>query len=157
AADNGGDFAIAWQSDGQDAASSWGVYAQLYNAAGTPQGGEFRVNTTTDGDQTLPQVAADANGDLVFVWASGGQEGSGLGVFAQCYNASGVPQGGEFRVNTTTAGDQTSPAVVADNRGGFVVAWQSYGQDAAGSWGVYAQQFSRKGNPVAGEFAVNGT
>ena len=40
------------------------------------------------------------DGDFVIAWMSYLQDGSGHGVYAQRYNASGVPQGPEFRVNT---------------------------------------------------------
>ena len=81
-------------------AAAAGVYAQRYDAAGVPQGGEFRVNTTTAGDQDVAAVAMDADGDFVVAWQSDGQDGSGCGVYAQRYSAAGVAQGGEFRVNT---------------------------------------------------------
>ena len=70
-----------------------------------PLGPEARVNTTTAGDQSNVEVAADADGDFVLVWQSDGQDGSGLGVYARRYAASGAALGGEFLVNTTTAGD----------------------------------------------------
>ncbi|MFO1433165.1 MAG: hypothetical protein U1F76_24175 [Candidatus Competibacteraceae bacterium] len=155
AVDAAGDFVVAWHSYGQDG-DSWGVYAQRYDAAGVPQGAEFQVNTTTASDQGMPAVAMDAAGDLVVVWASRWQDGDGTGIYAQRYNAAGVPQGGEFQVNTTTASWQESPAVAMDAAGDFVVAWQSYGQDGDG-WGIYAQRYSAAGAPQGGEFQVNTT
>ena len=67
---------------------------------------------------------------------SSGQDGSGFGVYAQRYNASGAAVGSEFRVNTTTASNQSAPSVAVDADGDFVVAWQSSGQDGS-SFGVY--------------------
>jgi hypothetical protein len=43
----------------------------------------FRVNTYTLGDQNRPVVALDAIGNSMVVWQSNGQDGSGLGVYAQ--------------------------------------------------------------------------
>ena len=40
----GGGFVITWTSFGQDAASTNGVYAQVYDAAGAPFGADVRVN-----------------------------------------------------------------------------------------------------------------
>src|SRR5438128_300 len=48
-----GDFVVAWQSQGQDGSDD-GVYAQRYGATGSPQGGEFRVNTYTTRVQAFP-------------------------------------------------------------------------------------------------------
>src|SRR5688500_7873895 len=64
-------------------------------AAG-PVGSEFRVNSTTENSQASPAVAMDADGTFVVAWASGAQDGSDSGVYAQRYNAAGVPVGGEF-------------------------------------------------------------
>lgn len=38
----------------------------------------------------------------------------------------------EFRVNTTTIGEQSAPAVTALSGGGYVVTWQSNPQDSSG-------------------------
>jgi hypothetical protein len=156
-ADNSGNVTITWSSYGQDAADSWGIYAQRYDANGVAQGGEFRVNRATAGDQESSRVVAGGTGEFVVVWTSDDQDGSGLGVYAQRFDSSGVPQGDEILVNTTTAGDQATPAVAVDASGNFVVTWASYGQDTGNSWGVYAQQFSSTGMVIEGEFRVNST
>ena len=140
---NNGNFIVAWSSHNQDG-NGWGVYAQRYNAAGTPQGPAFQVNTYTQGDQQDAAVAVDGAGNFVITWQSHGQDGGGWGVYAQRYNATGAAQGSEFRVNTTTAGDQINPSVAMDGGGGFVIAWQSQGQDGSG-WGVYAQRYNAAG------------
>lgn len=62
--------------------------------------------------------------------------------------------GGEFRVNTFTANEQSQPTVTALTDGGFVVAWRSDGQDGSGS-GVYAQRYDASGAPVG--LTVTGT
>src|SRR5262249_18344584 len=77
----------------------------------TKEDNEALVNTTTlDVQQTFYQsphaVAMDAAGDYVVTWSSYGQDGSGWGVYAQRYDVNGKALGGEFRVNTTTLGDQ---------------------------------------------------
>ncbi|MGL5094775.1 MAG: Ig domain-containing protein, partial [Planctomycetia bacterium] len=111
------------------------------------QGGEFLVNTHTTQGQLLPSVAMDANGDFVIACISGGQDGSFSGVYAQLYNAAGVPQEGEFLVNTFTTDSQSRPSVAMDADGDFVVAWGSYGQDGSGS-GVYAQRYFENTAPT---------
>jgi len=153
AIDDDGDFVVVWSSESQDG-SSQGIYAQRYSASGVPQGGEFLVNTYTPGAQTYPRVAIDSNGGFVIVWDSELQDGSSLGVYGQCYSATGVPQGGEFRVNQYTTGAQAYPAVAMDADGDFLVTWQSDGQDGDGR-GVYARRFLRTGSPMSDEFLVN--
>jgi hypothetical protein len=155
AMDGSGAFVITWSSHNQDGAG-WGVYAQRYDAAGNPQGGEFRVNTTTQDDQMYSDVAVDASGAFVITWSSHNQDGAGWGVYAQRYDAAGNPQGGEFRVNTTTQDDQEYSSVAMTGIGAFVITWSSHNQDGNG-WGVYAQRYDASGNPVGGEFRVNTT
>jgi hypothetical protein len=152
AVDGTGNFVITWSSNGQDG-SGWGVYARRYNASGVAQGSGFRVNTTTTGDQMYSSVAADAAGDFVVTWSSNGQDGSGWGIYAQRYNLLGVAQGGEFQVNTTTAGDQEYSTVAMDSSGNFTIAWSSYGQDGSG-WGAYGQQYTVLGTALGGEFQI---
>jgi len=153
AMDADGDFIVTWDSDSQDGSSN-GVYAQRYDAAGAPQGGEFRVNATTFDSQNSPGVGMDADGDFVVAWMSSSQDGSGYGVYAQRYNAAGVAQGGEFRGNSYTIGTQSHPSVALDADGDFVVAWESYGQDGS-YYGIYAQRYTAAGAAQGGEFRLN--
>ena len=62
---------------------------------------------------------------------------------------------GEEQVNTYTSGNQTEPKVTTLADGSYVVVWHSYGQDAANSYGIYAQRFTASGIPIGAEFAVN--
>ena len=75
----------------------------------------------------------DDTGDFVVTWASKGQDGSGWGIYAQLFDASGNRLGGEFQVNTTTAGDQTCPSVGMENNGNFLIAWTSNVRTASGT------------------------
>lgn len=154
AMDRAGDLVIAWESFGEDG-SRFGIYAQRYNAAGVPQGGEFRANTYTLGDQGYPSVAMDGAGDPVIAWASYGQDGSRLGIYSQRYNAAGVREGSEFRVNTTTANDQTYPAAAMDGAGDLLYVWESIGQISTQT--VYAQQFQTRllVPPVVNPFTIS--
>lgn len=121
---NGGRV-VVWSSAGQDG-SGRGVYGQLYTAAGDKKGSEFRINTTTTGDQTAPSIAALGNGGFVVVWQSKGQDGSGWGIVMRRYAATGAAAGAEAAVNaTTTTGDQSAPKVAALGGGGYVVVWQT--------------------------------
>ncbi len=68
------------------------------------------------------------------------QDGNGQGIYAQAYNNTNNPQGGEFRVNTYTQKDQEFSSVAMDNSGKAVVVWTSDKEDG-NNFGVYAQQF----------------
>ncbi|MEQ9409865.1 MAG: SdrD B-like domain-containing protein [Fuerstiella sp.] len=138
---------LADKDDGVSSTASFG-----------PAGPEFRINTTTPGSQSLQgftggrAVASDSAGRFVVVWT--GPDGDGAGIFAQRFDADGVPLAGEFRVNSQTSGSQQSPAIGMSSDGRFVIAWNSFGQDGDGD-GVYAQRFSATGAPVGTEFRGN--
>ncbi|MGE5608344.1 MAG: SdrD B-like domain-containing protein, partial [Bacillota bacterium] len=151
--DAAGDFTIAWESWFKDSTDHC-IQARRFNSAGEPLGDEFRVSGQSPADQLTPSLAMDRNGDFVVAWQSYRQDGDSGGIYAQRYNAAGVPQGSEFRVNTTTAGDQRYQAIAKSPEGGFVIAWQSMGQDGSG-WGIYAQRYNSAGLPQGGEFQVN--
>jgi len=155
AMDDAGNYVVVWQSFGQDKNNTQGIFGQRFDANGVAQGLEFQVSTTTGGDQFNADVAMDADGDFVVVWAGNGI-GDSDGIFLQRYNAAGVAQGGETLVNTTTGFNNILPAVALDDAGNFVVAWLSGGLDGD-SWGVYAQRFDASGAFQSAEFKVNTT
>jgi hypothetical protein len=140
ASDASGNFVVVWTSYSQDG-SNFGIFGQRYASSGAPLGPEFRVNTFTPGGQFLPSLASDVSGNFVVTWQGDGQDGSNWGVFGQRYASSGVPLGGEFRVNTFTTSDQLNPSVSSDAAGHFVVAWQSYAEDGSNN-GVFGQRYS---------------
>ncbi|MEM9557957.1 MAG: hypothetical protein AAGC60_27105 [Acidobacteriota bacterium] len=151
-----GDFVIAWESGGDHDTSGFGVFARLFDADTAPESGELAVNTFVTDNQWEPAVAFGPTGDFVVVWESEGQDGSLFGVYAQRFDAAGMPLGDEIPVNTTTAADQefAEVAVAADGR--FLVVWESDGQD--GSFGsIVARLFGADGAPLTGEIAVNTT
>ncbi|NTW54978.1 MAG: DUF4347 domain-containing protein, partial [Chlorobaculum sp.] len=150
---NGGGFVTAWTSSGQDGSSN-GVYAQRITAAGIASGNEFPVNTHTTNHQQNPAVATLTDGSFVVTWQSNLQDGKGYGIYAQRYNTSGNTVGGEIRINTWSDLSQSAPSVTALAGGGFVIAWQSDGQDGDLT-GIYGQRFDTSGNTVGAEFRVN--
>ena len=150
-----GNFLVTWTST-PDAGGDTGVYAQLYNAAGTAIGGQLLVNTTTTGRQQWSSAAFDDSGNSLVTWASAAQDGSGYGIYAQRFNATGSMLGGEFQVNTTTASDQLYPSVAMAANGNFVETWTSAAQDGSGT-GIYAQRFDAAGTKLGAEFRVNAT
>jgi Ca2+-binding RTX toxin-like protein len=151
-----GSFVVTWSSDGQDG-SGYGIYAQRFSATGTAIGSEFRVNTETQNPQLYGAIAALSDGGFVITWTSGGQDGSGTGVYGQRYTAAGTAVGAEFRINTHTHLDQYDSSVAALAGGGFVVTWTSNSTlDGDGSGrGIFGQRFTAAGVAVGDEFQVN--
>jgi hypothetical protein len=127
---NGG-AVFVWQGG---TVGSQRIFARFLSAAGTFATGDVMANTYQAGFQSDPDVACLADGSVVVVWSSYGQDGSLLGVYGQRLSAAGQRLSAEFRVNQTTANNQRSPAVAALPGGGFVVVWISesyHGTDLA--------------------------
>lgn len=158
ASDHDGNYVVTWTStglpnDNHDGSFS-GVYARLYQADGTPIGTEFRVNSTTFGHQFDPTVGMNDTGEFVIAWTAGdNQDGSLLGVYAQQFAADGTKMGGEFQVNSATAGNQTSPSVAVSADGSFVIVWQD--TSPTGGAEIHGQNYLSSRAPNLGEFVVN--
>ena len=156
---SGGGFVVTWTSATSGSAgdgSGQGIFAQRYDAAGNPLGGEFLVNTEVTGEQRESVVAGLADGTFVVAWTDqSGLDTSNYGVYAQHYAADGSVLGGQFRVNENVSSNQYEPAITALDGGGFVISWRDdSGRDGSGT-GVFAQQYDAAASRVDGEFQVN--
>ncbi|WP_395612812.1 beta strand repeat-containing protein, partial [Allosphingosinicella sp.] len=150
----GGGYVVVWDSTESDADGA-GVMAQRYDASGAALGGATLINTATAGYQGYPAVTSTSDGGYIVAWQSAGQDGGGFGIYAQRFDASGVAQGTEFRVNTTVAGDQEQIAMAGLSGGGFVITWD--GNGAGDTQGIFAQRYDANGVALGGEVLVNGS
>lgn len=159
AMDRAGNFVIGWNAGnsftGQDG-SFYGIFARRYSASGAPLADEFQVNTYASDYQTLPVAAMDTDGDFVIAWQSYGQDSDQGGIYARRYDSSGIAQGNEFQINSTSAANQITPAIDIDARGDFTIAWTSIGQDGS-LGGVYTRSYDYLGNSMGAETLVNVT
>ncbi|MFN3389359.1 MAG: hypothetical protein ACK40O_10540 [Allosphingosinicella sp.] len=144
-----GSTVIVWKAFGQDG-SSLSIHGQIYDAQGAAVGGEFQVNTTVEGSQSNPSIAALKDGGFVVTFTSPDADDDGL--FGQRYDAAGTRVGGEFQINTVTAGAQRPGAVAALDGGGFVALWQS---NEIGTGELFAQRFNSAGAKVGGPILVS--
>ncbi|WP_429213442.1 Ig-like domain-containing protein [Metapseudomonas resinovorans] len=140
--------------------NGYDINIRLYDPSTHTYGPEIRVNQTLPGTQGTPSVAALADGNFVVTWDSNDNSGvdqAGFSVWARIYSPTGVPQSGEFLVNTYTVGDQQQPVVKANPNGGFVVVYASAADTAPGqgSMGIYLQFFDDAGNRVGQEMRIN--
>lgn len=133
------------------AASAFGAISAV-DAAPGPLGLEFRINTATQGGQQDAAIARDADGDYVVAWT---EYHRGLNVFAQRYNAAGMPQGSQFQVNPATRLPQSLPTVATDAQGNFVIAWAGYGGTDGSELGIYAQRYLADGRQLGSVVRVN--
>ena len=139
-------FCVAWgEKDVSVKNNSWDIYQRTL--ANDLTGGTVRrVNTQLYGDQLGPKVAC-LGGKYLVVWTSMAQDGSFEGVYGQFLNGNGTLAGGEFRVNTSTAGPQLYPAVSGDNGNRFLVVWSSFAGGVS-SFDLFAQRYVDESEPL---------
>lgn len=155
AMDRDGNFVVVWERAGTDG-DGLGVYGRRFDSTGAALDVEFLVNSTTASDQENPHIAMDRDGNFIVVWEDLGGDGDLEGIFAQAFDSSGTPSGGQFQVNTTTALDQRNPIVGMDPGGNFFILWESDGQDGDGL-GIFGREFNYLGTPYGNDFQVNTT
>jgi hypothetical protein len=148
-----GGFVVVWQSFMQ-VGLDFDIFGRRFDANGVPAGVEFQVNTYTTYRQAAPRVAAGSSGEFVVVWQGYEQDGSHWGIFGQRFDAAGLPTGGEFQVNSSTADVQYGPAVAKDQAGNFLVTWTGFGEQGYG-YDVFGQRFDASGAPLGSEFRIN--
>ena len=149
-----GRIVAVWQSKYQDGSGS-GVYGQLFDASGTKSGTEFLVNSRTDGDQDGPRVAALENGNFVVVWQDYDSQQKAYDIASRRFKfVDAEPIGSDVIVNSTRAGRQGQPVVASLKGGGYVVAWNSEGQDQSFG-GIFFQRFDGTGTPISVETSAN--
>jgi len=107
--------------------NGFGISAQLYDAAGVAVGAAFHVNSTSANGQYYSASTALDDGGFVVTWGSQNQDGDGVGIYAQRFDATGAPVGAEARINDVTAGDQEFPSVTERADGSLVFVWNSGG------------------------------
>lgn len=132
------------------------LYGRTFDASGNPREAEefLLTSTTSNGDQRGPRVASDGLGRFFVVWAGEIGDGSGYGIYERVFNRNGIPLLTEFRVNTTTAGDQTNPTLAVDALGRSIVTWEDYSIGAT-SPRIRARLFNAQANALGDDFVVN--
>jgi hypothetical protein len=118
-----------------------------------PLGPEFPVDTLP-GFPGAPAVAFDPDGGFVVAWHSAASPGGERDVRARRFDTAGLPlDAQEFQVNTYTSAHQQG-ASVAPTADGFMVVWQSDGQDGSEP-GIFGRRYGRDGVALTPEFPVN--
>ncbi|WP_175404757.1 cadherin repeat domain-containing protein, partial [Endozoicomonas atrinae] len=142
---NSGHVVSAYQSAGE-------IYLQRWSPDGTAQGGPIRINATTAGTQSQPDITALADGSFYITWTSENQDGAGNGIYGRHFGADGIAISGETLINETTAGNQSDAHVVQLADGTLQVTWTS---DQNGNNDIFSRTLA-VGNQVT-ENAANGT
>lgn len=161
-----GSFIVAWEG-GDTPADAGGVFARQFAPDASPRGDAIDVGAAVSPATREPAIGVGAAGDFVVAWQTlAGEDpvgvgdalgdGSGYGIAARRFSASGIPSGEAFRVNGYGDGDQSSPAVSSAADGSFAIAWHGAGRDGDVA-GAYARLYEASGATVSEEFRANGT
>ena len=145
-----GSLVVVWSSRHQDG-SDWGLFAQRFDSAGNKLGDEFAINSTTGNSQSHAAVAAHIDGGFTVVWNSYAQDGDGWGVVGRSFHTDGTPEGSEFLLSETTAGNQRDASVTTADDGQLLATWTS---DTAEGTEIRIRNFTSEGTPFGASAAV---
>ncbi len=146
-----GNFAIVWMQD----KSSNSIITRLYNADGTAKTEPFEISTIRFSSITRPSIAMDKDGNFVVAW-DGDPNLAGLDdIHARRYGFDGTAIGEQFIVNTSIEGPQQNPQVAMNNRGRFIIVWDSKIDPDINERDIFAQRYDSAGGPLGDEFQVN--
>jgi hypothetical protein len=148
----GGGFVAAWSTN-TDVGLGFNVAMRRFGPTGAALGAENAVNQFVDTIQGDVRVAVDGDDRILVVWSSLNQDGSGNGIIGRVH-AGDAALGDEGIINTVTLGTQSDPAAAGLADGGFIVVWQSDGEDGDG-FGIVGQTLDGDGAPVGAAFPVN--
>ena len=123
------------------------VFSDNVTPAPAPPSAEFRVNSYTTNRQWRPKVASDPSGNFVVVWSSGGQDGSGYGVFGQRYDAPAGSSAPSSRSTPTPREIRAMPPWLPIPPATSSIAWDSTESSTARVRGVFAQRYASAGTP----------
>ncbi|SNY69711.1 Ig-like domain-containing protein [Enterobacter sp. CC120223-11] len=117
-----GDVFITWHSDKIDT-DGFGIEGVTIDIDASFYS-EFQINSSTYGEQRFSSTTSLPGGGFVVVWQS--SQNGNEDIIAQLFDSSGMPVGGEFRVNAVTADFQGQPDVITLSDGTFLVGYHSF-------------------------------
>jgi len=119
------------------------------------------VNSTTLNNQEEPAISSTSNGYFI-AWTDHSRiedDPDGRAIRGQLFDASGLPSGSEFLVNSATQGAQANVQIATLENGDLIVVFEDNSQlDIDLSFGaVRARRFNSAGVPYGDDFVVNTT
>ncbi len=146
-----GGFVAVWTDDRRE--SEGDIYLQVFAPNGKPVESNVLVNDpNVPARQSAPAIALDVRGGFVVTWRDTRNEANGQ-IFAQRFDASADPVGGNFRVDADrTEAVHRDPDIAMDRSGAFVIVWA----DArGGDLDIWGQRYHPDGTADGINFLVN--
>jgi hypothetical protein len=136
AIDAGGNALAVWyQHDG----TRYNIWANRYTA-GTGWGAATLIETDDAGGAQLPQIAIDADGNALAVWAQ--HDGTRNNIWANRYT-TGAGWGTASLIETDNSGSAFSPQIAIDASGNALAVW---GQDDGTENSIFANRYTASNN-----------
>jgi hypothetical protein len=146
-----GGWVVTFESYNLQASENF-IYQRRYNSQGVASGVETQVNTFVEDSSFDAVVTSLSDGGWIVVYMTQGRDGDTFeaGLYQQRFNAAGTAVGAETHVNTYDGSHQLAASVTELEDGGWVVTWQSAGQDGF-DYGIYQQRYNKDGGTVASD------
>jgi len=133
-----------------------GIMGQRFDAQGQSVGAEVAISSVTALHRQTATTTKLADGGFIVTWSQQITGGSYQAIYARRFDAQGQPVGGEFRADPGSAFVRIAPIAIGLPDGGFMIAWESSGEDGSG-YGLYAQRFTSAGVVSGAQFRLNAT
>jgi hypothetical protein len=143
-ADGAGGVLMVWQ--GLDAHNLPVVLAQHLDRSGSPLWPDGGIPVcVVPSRQQAPAIASDSSGGAIIVWQDNRTDRD-WDVYAQRMSGSGALLWDQDGVEVAgVQGDQLVPSVIADGRGGAIIAWRDLRADPESD--LYTQSLDASGRP----------
>lgn len=125
ATDSTNGFVVAWIDRRNFPGDAGDVFAQRYDASGTPIGANVRVNDDGPGREQRAVRAVSLPHGVCLIWEDlRGNLGLDSNVEASHVSIDSSPPGVNFRVNVSIPARQGSPGAIWDGRDAILAAWE---------------------------------
>ncbi|MEM1177638.1 MAG: hypothetical protein AAGM22_04795 [Acidobacteriota bacterium] len=151
-----GRFVITWGSGPsvQDS-DSYSVHGRRFDASGSPQGGQFLVNSVTTGSQAFSSVAIAPSGIFTVVWTHEedptAQPQTSV-IRSRQFRANGTATGPEIEISSQTTNAQRAPHIAHLPNGEFFVTW---GLRESSNYRLLGRRLNASGDPIADEIEIS--
>lgn len=149
----GGGFSVVWQALGlmPGGLSYNGILGRRFTSLGSPLGGDFQINTTTDGNQTRVDIGMNPGGASVVAWTRSATPSESR---IRRYDAFGNPLGDDVTIAVDTESNAVDVVVDIADSGSFAVAWL---QGVTGGDGgeILLRRYSGTGVPLGDPVLAN--
>lgn len=143
-----GGFVAVWEDMRRNSPD---IFMKLFDQDALALGADFIVNDSSARVyRGNPDVSTDPDGNFVVVWEDARE--NALDIYAQMFDNSGTPDGGNIKVNCEGMLTNSTPSCEMSTNGDFVVVWSSLNGSIRD---IYGRLFSSVGLPLDTCFLIN--